>query len=253
VTKLNERFVNKLLTKPAFCFTTDTDWAPESMIQSMLDVFDDNGIPLTPFITHDSKMIDARYKGPKKRYVGLHPNFLGRPACDTVFAEVVSDVVKLWPTAKSFRCHGYFDNSAVSREFYARGFKYDSNLGLHLQSRIVPLQHSSGLLRFPVFLEDDCYAKREGVWNVSHILHVLRTPGLKIFNFHPVHMCLNTPNMDYYERIRRDVTEDWERLRHRGKGTCTFLLELLRSVQRKPGLGVFFLDDLYSLAADTAR
>jgi ubiquinone/menaquinone biosynthesis C-methylase UbiE len=252
MSNLNESLMEKLSAEPAFCFTSDMDWAPESMIEETLNIFLENKVPLTPFVTHHSKTIKEYYKGSNTKYVGLHPNFLPDSTQGTNFREIISNMGKLWPDAVCFRSHVFFDNSLIAREFYDRGFKYDSNLCLHLQPSLVPLQHSSGLLRFPVFLEDYLYAIREQIWDLSHILGLLKTPGLKIFDFHPVHVCLNTPNIDYYESVKKDINENWRKLTYKGKGVRTFLLELLQFVRNDLGLGIFFLDDLYSLLTNTS-
>ncbi|MBW1909580.1 MAG: methyltransferase domain-containing protein [Deltaproteobacteria bacterium] len=249
---MNISFFEDLATKPAFCFTSDIDWAPESMIKEILNIFSQHGIPLTPFITHHSETIKEHYKGSKTRYVGLHPNFLSGSTQGSDLEEIITNLVDLWPDAKCFRSHLFFDNKLIAEEFYARGFRYDSNLCLHLQPNLVPLQHFSGLLRFPVFLEDDTYALREKIWDLSHVKDFLKTPGLKVFNFHPIHVALNTPDMDYYESVKKDVDENWKRLVFKGAGVYTFLVELLEYVSNNPGLGVFYLHDLYSFITDTA-
>ena len=246
----NKSFLEKLSTKPAFCFTSDIDWAPESMIKETLNIFLEQEIPLTPFITHHSKTIAKHYKGSYAKYVGLHPNFLSDSTQGTNFKEIISNLMNLWPDTKCFRSHSFFDNSLITKEFYDRGFKYDSNLCLHLQPYLVPLQHASGLLRFPVFFEDDSYAMREQVWDLSHIVDLLKTPGLKIFNFHPIHVSLNTPNMNYYESVKKDANKNWRNLIYKKQGVHTFLIELLQFVKNNSGLGVFFLDDFYSFLTD---
>lgn len=256
MSNLNKSFLEELSVKPAFCFTSDIDWAPERMIEETLNIFLEYEVPLTPFITHYSETIKEYYEGSKTKCVGLHPNFYPNSTHGANFRGIISNMVKRWPDAKCFRSHGYFDNFFITKEFYDRGFKYDSNLCLHLQPNLVPLQHSSGLLRFPVFLEDYFYAMREQAWDLSHILDLLKTPGLKIFNFHPIHVCLNTPNIDYYERVKKDVDKNWGNpkrdLIYEGKGVRTFLIELLQFVKDYQGLGIFSLDDLYSFLTDTS-
>src|SRR6516162_7436757 len=67
----------EILERPVFCFTSDIDWASEAAIESMLELFDQYGIVLTPFITHDSPALRHHYEAPQLRErVGLHPNFL---------------------------------------------------------------------------------------------------------------------------------------------------------------------------------
>lgn len=245
--ELNTTIIKKLFINPLFCFTSDLDWAPESMIEETLNIFLEYEIPLSPFITHNSKKIEEYYEGNNARHVCLHPNFAPNSTHGANVKEIVSHLVNLWPDARCFRSHSFVDSSLITKEFRDRGFKYDSNLCLHLQPYLVPLQHASGLLRFPVFFEDDTSANGEQVWELSNILDTLKAPGLKIFNFHPIHIALNTPSMDYYLGVKNDVNEkNWRDLAYKGKGVRTFLEELLQFVSDYQGLGIFFLDDLYS-------
>jgi len=249
MTELNESFLKKLSVQPAFCFTSDIDWAQESMIAETLSIFSGHDVPLTPFVTHDSETIRKHYGGDLVKYVGLHPNF--RPdSSKGPFSEIISNAVNLWPEAKCFRSHSFVDSSLITKDFYQRGFRYDSNLCLHLQPGLVPLQEREGLVRFPVFLEDDVYFRREKLSGIAPIERLLKTPGLKVFNFHPVHICLNTPNIDFYNGAKENLNKDWKGLVYGGKGILTFLNELLKFVKSNPGLGTFYLDDLYSALTD---
>ena len=50
------------------------------------------------------------------------------------------------------------------RGLAARGVKYDSNVCLYLQPDLAPLHHWTGIVRFPVFWEDDIHWLRGGAW-----------------------------------------------------------------------------------------
>jgi len=60
--------------EPIICFTIDLDWAKEPLIEKTLAIFKEYDIPVTPFITHHSKVIEAHYKD-KPIQEGMHPNF----------------------------------------------------------------------------------------------------------------------------------------------------------------------------------
>jgi hypothetical protein len=233
-----------LANQPAFCFTSDSDWAPESMIEECVAVFRSAGVRFTPFVTHRSEAMRRTFRG-CEHDVGLHPNFNPGSTHGDTIGGVVDHVVALWPEACAFRSHGYHDSSLISHTLYERGLRYDSNLCLHLQSNLVPLRHWTGLTRFPVFLDDSVVAFRGEGWQLDSFVDKLRTPGLKIFNFHPVHVCLNTPVYSYYEERRSRVSDDWNGLVSGGPGVRTLLEQLLGFVKREPGLGVFTLRELY--------
>jgi hypothetical protein len=243
----------RLESEPMYCFTSDMDWAPESMIEETLQLFAEAGMPLTPFLTHPSPVIAAQYGGDRAAEAGVHPNFRpGSTHGDTEEA-VVDHVLQVWPAARCFRSHSFVDSSLIAARFFARGLRYDSNVCLHLQSRLVPLKHATGLIRFPVFLEDDVLLAREPGTGIRPLLPVLRTPGLKIFNFHPQHIALNTPSAEYYADIKRHVGNGWAAYRYAGHGLRTLLLDLLSAIRDSPGAGVFSLGDLYAQTIIAAR
>lgn len=244
---LNKQFLEKLNKEPVFCFTSDMDWAPESMIEETLALFRKYNMPVTPFLTGISDIVTKYYRDNRRRYVGVHPNFLSGSSHGASFKEIISSMRRIWPEAISFRSHSFFDNSLISNEFYKRGFKYDSNIYLHLQPNIRPLIHASGLIKFPVFLEDDFCISGEGPIEISRIHNILNTTGLKIFNFHPVHICLNTPDMNYYRKIKDKIKkENWKKFVYKRRGIRTFLTEILDFIRSSSGFNTFYLSDLYS-------
>lgn len=231
--------------EPIFCFTSDLDWAPESMIEETLEIFKKYNVPLTPFITHRSEAIERCYEGEKAKYVGLHPNFLPNSSHGKTVDDVISHVIGLWPGARCFRSHNYVDSLVIAQKFYEKGFRYDSNLCLYLEPHVVPLHHATGLLRFPVFFEDILFLdKNEDGVSRPYLLSPLVVSGLKIFNFHPIHVCLNTPNVEYYLKVKSQVYEhrDWASLVYHGIGIRTYLEMLLGFMQDKEKV---YLDELY--------
>lgn len=246
---VNKMEVGHALANAGYCcFTSDIDWATESMIQETLLLFNKYSIPLTPFVTYKSETIRKEYRN-RERYVGLQPDFMGTTTRSNDAIEIIDNLLKLNPQAKCFRSHDYFDSSLVTTEFMKRGFKYDSNLCLYLQPNIEPLWHWSGLLRFPVFFEDYAHMTKNKPWTVTEIPRMLELTGMKIFNFHPVHICLNSPTLAYYEKIKNKIYSDnadvWRKYIYKGKGTRYFLIELLENARANTGFKFMYLDDLY--------
>ena len=60
-----------------------------------------------------------------------------------------------------------------------------------------------------------------------------KIPGLKIYNFHPIHIALNSKNLDNYNKLKlnKDIQKlekkDIQKFINHGKGARTFLIELL--------------------------
>jgi hypothetical protein len=243
------RFFNN---ESIYCFTSDLDWAPELAIKETLTLFNSLEVPLTPFITHNSDTINKYYgKNRKAQYVGLHPNFLPNSSHGNNYMQQIDFVINLWPDAKCFRSHSYFDNSKITHEFYKRGFRYDSNICLFLHPYCTPLRHQSDLIRFPVFWEDDAHWERYPFkLNTKDFKKYIDIPGLKIFNFHPLNTALNIPSSDYYKKHKflyhKKIEEPADLLRYKfkGAGVQTFLENLI-SYLKKKRVRFYYLHDLY--------
>ncbi|MBA4097836.1 MAG: hypothetical protein C0484_13855 [Rhodospirillum sp.] len=219
------------MAEPVFCFTSDVDWASEFCIRELRTILDEFQIHPTIFVTHRSEEIE-RWAGAE---LGIHPNFLPGSSHGSSVQEVIAHVLGLVPSAKSFRSHCFFDNSHVTRALRGRGLQYDSNLCLHLQPGIVPLRHSSGLTRFPVFFEDDVTWENPENWDMD--LDQFFTPGLKILNFHPFMVAINCPDAAFYQDTRKHIAtldaQSATGLRHDRLGERDFLLRLLGEVKRR--------------------
>ncbi|RME22354.1 MAG: methyltransferase domain-containing protein [Candidatus Zixiibacteriota bacterium] len=222
--------------EPVFVFTCDLDWAPEWAIAELFNRFDEADIPFMPFITHASPLVAERFAD-RRAEVGLHPNFLDGSSHGGTVDEVVAHVIRLWPEARCFRSHCFVDATPITDRFAAHGFTCDSNLCLFLQPKSVPLIHNSGLLRIPVFWEDDIHYKRGLSAEFSSFASRFMTPGLKVINVHPFLYALNVPDETFYEQHRHLIQSDDDttikRYAHPGKGVRTFVDELINHVVRQ--------------------
>jgi hypothetical protein len=227
-----------------YCFTLDIDWASEEKIEYTLDLFETCDVRVTPFVTHESKVLAERFSK-KRNEVGLHPNFLPGSPHGSSYEEVVSSIRRLWPEAIFYRSHAFFDNSHTARLFAKNGFKFDSNLCLFLQDGVFPLKHSSGLLRFPVGWEDDVHLYYGLNFDIGSIQDFLSSPGLKIFNIHPMHVYANTPS----ESFRLELKAQEKISLNKGLGVRTLVLDILQWINDK-GLRCYTLPELYKLSTE---
>ena len=234
--------------KPAFCFTTDIEWAPEWAIEELFALAERHDVPLTPFVTHESAAVRKRFSDPaRRRLAGVHPNFLPGSTHGADVPAVIDHVLRLWPEAVSFRSHCFYDDTRMDRQMEARGILYDSNLCAFLQPALIPLRTTTRIVRFPVFWEDDLHSGAGLDWTARAIEPYLATPGLKIFNFHPLRVALNVPNEEFYQRDRRAFESGEKRTAHDGTGTRT-LFEALVAHARDRGHQIVTLAQLYAQA-----
>jgi hypothetical protein len=101
--------------------------------------------------------------------------------------------------------------------------------------RIEPFRHFNGLIRVPVFWEDDVNCITGGNWVPTESM-VAQMDAVYIFNFHPVHVFLNTETLGRYESAK-PYYQDSAKLREfanpelSGTGTRVFLRRLLALIQ----------------------
>jgi SAM-dependent methyltransferase len=235
-----------------FCLTSDLDWASEFCIEDLLGFATELGLHPTIFATHQSGVVSG-YRVDGLVDVAIHPNFLPGSSHGADEASVIGHMFDLVPDAETFRSHCFVDSTGIVRQMLERGISYDSNLCLHLQPGLVPLHHGTGILRFPVFWEDDCHWDLTGGdWNVDRWLDRFLTPGLKILNVHPFAFAANITSTEHYRGAKSLITSLSARsaaadVRHSGPGTRTFVTTLVCALL-DAGARFYSLKELYSMS-----
>jgi hypothetical protein len=235
------------IDRPIFCMTSDTDWASDFAIAEHIGLLREYGVRPTLFVTHTSPVLSEFVSAGGD--VGLHPNFLPGSTHGSTYHEVIDHIQALYPQARVSRSHAAVDGTLICHLLYERGIRYDSNIALYFQSDVVPLRHESGLVRFPVFWEEDLHWHNTGGdWNLDRYLPLFFTPGLKVLNVHPFMIGTNCPDHDYYLSIKQHITtlnpESVSQVRFQGPGPRTFLCGLLEEIGRR-GHSFYTLAELY--------
>jgi SAM-dependent methyltransferase len=241
---------------PLFCLTSDLDWASEFCIEDSLGFATGLGLRPTVFVTHRSAVVSG-YRDDGLVDVAIHPNFLPGSSHGADEASVIAHMFELVPDAETFRSHCFFDSTRIVRQMLERGIRYDSNLCLYLQSELVPLQHGTGIVRFPVFWEDDCHWDLTGGdWDVDRWLERFLTPGLKILNVHPFAFAANITSNEHYLSAKSLITSLSARtaadVQHPGPGARTFVTTLLRALL-DAGARFHSLKELYTMSTASER
>jgi hypothetical protein len=218
-----------------FVLSSDLDWASEYCIENFLSIADQFSIKPTIYVTHKSPALQHALKHDRVE-VGIHPNFFQPSSHGKTTDEIIAHVTKLAPRAKSVRCHRHLSSVEIENALVRSGITVDSNTYGHLQRGIRPSRLASGLLRFPVFFEDDLHwMKADMSWKFSDYQPAFFEPGLKILNFHPFLVALNAPAADFYLRHKHHIqtlsATEAEELRYKGSGAATFLTEAIAAIQ----------------------
>ncbi len=217
-----------------FVLTSDLDWASEACVEGFLALAARYDVRATVFVTHDSAAI-RRATAAGAVELGVHPNFHQPSSHGRTTDEVIDYVCRLAPGARAVRCHRHITDAVIEAALARHGLDLDSNTCRHLSPSIAPIRLASGLLRMPVFFEDDFQWMAGHGWAFSDHAGAFFSPGLKILNFHPFFVALNCPDAAFYARHKSLIpsltAEEAARLRHRGPGPASFLEEALTAVR----------------------
>lgn len=237
--------------KPLFCLTGDVDWASEFCLDDLLGFATELGLHPTIFATHHSPVAWG-HRADGRIDLAIHPNFLPGSSHGADEPSVIAHMFELVPDAETFRSHCFVDSTRIVRQLQERGIRYDSNLCLNLQPDLVPLRHGTGIVRFPVFWEDDCHWDLTGGdWDLDRWRAHFLTPGLKILNVHPFAFAANITSQEHYRRAKSHITTlsagSASEVRHKGPGARTFVTTLLRTLL-DAGAQFHTLKELYAMS-----
>ena len=184
--------------------TCDTDWCSPIELDEAIRAF--SGIPVTYFSTGEYKVLNELAKDEPAR-VGPHPNIAGmhHKSCD--FENTLLEHLTRYPQAEGYRCHGHTDSAWIQMKMVEMGYLWESNMCCHLEQNLKPIKMFSGLVRFPVWLEDDVWMSKDKMEGPIDIQEALETQGMKVFNFHPKHICNNVMVRALLEWILDEVDE----------------------------------------------
>ena len=227
----------------AVLITLDVDWAPDWMIRDAIRILDDAGVKATFFATHESEAITA-LQGQDNFEVGIHPNLLPDSSQGETAEEVLGNLKRWFPDALSCRTHSLWQNERFLKlacEEY--GIRYDCSIYLPGCPHVRPhrLRYSDNgpdLMRVPHVFQDNMFLYTGKPLRLESL--GLPFPGLKIFNFHPVHIAMNTSSSSHYaalripEHFQRSTRAEMEGEIHHGTGVRTLFKEVVALAGKQP-------------------
>ena len=230
-------------------FTMDTDWSPASVVDYVFDAFVDPRLKWTVFCTDPLPRLELR----PETEIALHYNVerLG-------FEASVREIHQRLPKAVGARGHSLAISERLRPVYRELGIRYDSSYLMYRQGGIFAFPIARGVWEFPVFFMDAFFMDYDrGDPDLAPQGWHLEEPGLKVLDFHPVHLALNTPSFDYYQRYKQHY-HDLDALiahQHCGWGMRSLFLALQDYVLTR-GLEQTLLadltDSLQSAAVGTA-
>lgn len=244
-------------TRKIVYLTFDIDWACDEVIAHTLDFLERENVPATIFVTHDTPLL-ARMRANPNLELGVHPNFIPLDLGNSDISQfldyarhLLDGYKKLVPEATTIRSHGLTQNSRLLDLMEEMGYTRESNLLITLSSgmNLRAFYHWNGIMRVPYFWEDDihCVEIQRKYWDGWDTEPFLENTCLKVFDFHPIHLYLNTDDLDRYERARpyfSDPKKLKEIANRDGRGDYHFIQELVEN-SRKKGYSFGVLRDIY--------
>lgn len=238
--------------------TLDLDWAPDFAIEDAARTLIDRRVRATWFVTHETPVLALLRAHPDLFELGIHPNFLPGSSHGASPAEVLAHCMAIVPEARSVRTHALVQSTPILTEIVARTpVRTDVSL---LQPRVAGLQAfvlplgPARLLRLPYCWEDD--VEMDWARPAFALDDLPPAGGLRILDFHPIHVALNSASMAPYGALKRrrprlqDATrDDCEALAAAGAGTGSFFRAVAERLAGRESMRVCDLSDRWAVAA----
>lgn len=213
--------------------TFDLDWASDHVCSYLLDIVEYENIAATFFITHATPLLDRIRANPKLE-LAIHPNLnpLLMDDADGNSAAIVNELLSIVPEAVGIRTHALVQGTYLSRIYATKGLRYEANMYVpwQLQLPLVPYMDHNRLIQIPFFWEDDihCVNFEKTDEKFIGIKALFMFSSLRVFNFHPIHIYLNTENITRYTECKKYLQD-------------SSILKSHRNCMGTPGIAVFFL------------
>lgn len=224
---------NTLSWQDKIFLTFDIDWCSDKVLSYTLDIIEKYDIKATFFVTHDTTLL-KRMKANSNIELGIHPNFNPLLNGDYRYGKNIDEVIecykKIVPEAVSVRSHCMTQSSPILDSFEKLGLSYDCNTFVPYSSNIEikPYKHwTNNLIKVPYFWEDDVHCIYNWEWNLEQFTSY---KGIKVFDFHPIHIFLNTEHLGRYEKSSEwsNCEKNLPKHRYEDYGTYSFLIDLIK-------------------------
>jgi hypothetical protein len=225
-----------------FIITIDIDWAQDWVIDYTAKILIENNVKATWFVTHRSEAVDRLKRYSHLFELGIHPNMLSGSTHGNSEDEVLGHIKSIVPDAISMRTHGlYQSTNFLVKAAKGYGIAIDVSLFLPRATNLLPHRLNwggSNLWRIPYFWEDDSEMfEDDPIWDLSN--KRLEHYGLKVFDFHPIHIVLNTDKYEKYVNLQKiRPLSEWDEAfiqehTNKGNGTGRFFLQLVEELRGK--------------------
>lgn len=199
----------------------DVDWAPDYILNDLLDLIYGKISGCTFFSTHNSEIF---YKLPNSYEVALHPNFncLLDGKGKASFQEIIEDLIAIYPRSLGYRSHSLTNNTNIQQYFKSKGFIYESNRlsdapSRHYYDALEDISHIYIDFTDGQFIKH--FASPASTF-ISKLLHAIESYDSVTLMFHPIHVFLNSCNYSNYLNVKNDMN-DYKNVQKNRNSNCT--------------------------------
>ena len=224
-------------TGRSYAVTFDVDWAPDFAIQYCLDLLDLHMVNATFFATHYTDLNSEIIR--RGHTLGIHPNFLPNSSHGKYVKEIIDKCLAFSPNAWCMRTHALVQSTPLLYEIFESfpQLKLDVSLFMHRSNFAHKVKWVFEGVEFDRVLynwEDDAEFSKQRFSDADELFF----GELTIYDFHPIHVFLNSSNGREYASLKEflngkfvgsineDMTQDF---RNCGDGTDKFLRRILSS------------------------
>jgi hypothetical protein len=229
--------------------TFDIDWVPDFIINFVAEKLIEKNIPATWFVTHPSIAVERLKDYPELFELGIHPNFRDNSSHGKDPLEVIHYCLNLVPDARTMRTHGLIQSISLF-DTIIRETQIIADVTTYMPHtpNLIPAEYwreGRMMLRIPTYWQDELEMTRpQPIWEPDSLLN--NGTGIKVFNFHPIHVYLNSIDSQPFSQIIKRIPQlleakptDLNEFIHQGTGTLTLLQKLLDTKANFIGLGDF--------------
>ena len=214
--------------------TFDTDHMTETMMSRFLDILP-SGLPFT-FFCH--RPFSSLKRG--RDEIAMHPYLAIPERWLEVTNALRAEIESMADPLVGLRPHSLMSSQPYLVQLHEIGIRYISSITIHPDQDMPCFRYPWGPVEIPIRYMDnmDLWARdrtrqSETCFSRSSITKAIAAKNLFCFDFHPIHIFLNTSRLEDYEQWGRagrpELSDPVERPDY---GTRDFFLDLCREITR---------------------
>ncbi len=175
------------------------DWAPDFCIEPILKNLKKKNIKATFFATHKTDIIADIYRDGHN--IGIHPNFFKGSTQGKGNLNIVENLLSLSKNINSIRIHGLLQSTNLLYEIFKNFSELKHDFTIYTPTisshKFCWKYDDVSFLRYNYNWEDDfCFGQNFPKFSDLKLLKKM------IFNFHPIHIFLNSKKFDNYNKLK---------------------------------------------------